>query len=141
MFLKKNLLQDSKQTFLIKKFFKQLNKNKKKFFFCDGRNNNLKKECEAVEDFIIRHDGIDVSIVGLGMNGHVGMNEPGTSPALHSHVAEIDSVTQQVGQKYFKEKMQLTKGITLGIANLMEAGHVILLVSGSKKAAIVKRIL
>ena len=61
--------------------------------------------------------------------------------SLHSHIADIDPITQQVGQKYFKENTQLTKGITLGIANIMEAKNVFLLVSGSKKAGIVKQIL
>jgi 6-phosphogluconolactonase/glucosamine-6-phosphate isomerase/deaminase len=69
------------------------------------------------------------------------MNEPGTSPSLHSHVTEIDRITQQVGQKYFKEKTALSKGITLGIANLMEARNVFLLVNGKKKAEIVKQVL
>jgi 6-phosphogluconolactonase/glucosamine-6-phosphate isomerase/deaminase len=68
------------------------------------------------------------------------MNEPGTPPQLHSHVAEIDSETQKVGQKYFSSPRSITHGITLGIANLMEAQQIILLVSGAHKAGIVKRI-
>ncbi len=121
--------------------FHQLNIAENKIVFFDGRAKDLQLECDRVDNFITRHGGIDVAIVGLGMNGHVGMNEPGTSSSLHSHVAEIDSITQQVGQKYFKEKQQLTKGITLGIANLIEARHVILLVSGNKKADIVRQVL
>jgi 6-phosphogluconolactonase/glucosamine-6-phosphate isomerase/deaminase len=60
---------------------------------------------------------------------------------LHSHVTEIDAITQQVGQKYFKEKTHISKGITLGIANIMEARNVILIVSGSKKSEIVRQVL
>lgn len=112
-----------------------------KLAFYDGRAEDLQAECQRIEDFITDHNGIDVAIVGLGMNGHVGMNEPGTPANLHSHVAEIDAVTQQVGQKYFTQKQSLTQGLTLGIANLMEAKNIMLLVSGKKKAAIVKRML
>jgi galactosamine-6-phosphate isomerase len=108
--------------------------------FFDGRAKDLNEECDRIENFIKEQDGIDLAIVGLGMNGHVGMNEPGTSPFLHSHVTKIDSITQEVGQKYFKEKTALSKGITLGIANLMEARNVFLLVSGKKKAEIVKQV-
>jgi galactosamine-6-phosphate isomerase len=108
--------------------------------FFDGRAKDLKEECDRIENFIKKQGGIDLAIVGLGMNGHVGMNEPGTSPFLHSHVTKIDSITQEVGQKYFKEKIALSKGITLGIANLMEARNVFLLVSGKKKAEIVKQV-
>lgn len=108
--------------------------------FFDGRN-DLEKECDKVENFINEHGGIDVAIVGLGMNGHVGMNEPGTSPELYSHIAEIDPITQKVGQKYFKKQQQLSQGITLGIASLMQARNIILLVSGRKKAEIVQQVL
>jgi glucosamine-6-phosphate isomerase len=109
--------------------------------FFDGRADDLEEECLRIENFIKEHGGIDVAIIGLGMNGHAGMNEPGTSPDLYSHIAEIDPITQKVGQKYFKEQKQLSQGLTLGIASLMKIRHIMLLVSGSKKAEIVQRVL
>ena len=121
--------------------FRPLAVDNNKICFFDGRAENLQIECERTDEFIRQHGGIDVAILGLGMNGHVGMNEPGTSPALHSHVTDLDPITQKVGQKYFKKQQQLTQGITLGLATLMETRHVFLLVSGHKKAEIVKRIL
>lgn len=117
----------------------QVAENKIAFF--DGRANDLQLECERIENFINQHQVIDIAIVGVGMNGHVGMNEPGTFPAVRSHVCQIDPITAQVGQKYFKEKRELSEGITLGLGNLLEAKNVFLLVSGSKKAEIVKRML
>lgn len=127
--------------FLDKQLFSHLQVTEDRIGFFDGRAKDVQAECDRTENFINANGGIDVAIVGLGMNGHVGMNEPGTPASLHSHIADIDPITQQVGQKYFKQSQQLTKGITLGIANLMEARHVILLVSGSKKAEIVKQVL
>jgi len=115
--------------------------SEKKICFFDGSAKNIQNEIQKTDNFINSHGGIDIAIVGLGMNGHVGMNEPGTDPTLHSHISDIDPITQQVGQKYFKQERRLTKGITLGIANLMEAGKIILLVSGSKKAGIVQKVL
>ncbi len=109
--------------------------------FFNGKTKDPEAECDRIENFINRNGGIDVAIVGLGMNSHIGMNEPGTSQSLHSHIAAIDSITRQVGQKYIKEKQQLTEGITLGVANLMEARHVILVVNGSNKAEMVKQVL
>jgi galactosamine-6-phosphate isomerase len=121
--------------------FNPLRVAKNNIGFFDGRENDLNKECENVENFIRQHDGITISILGVGMNGHVGMNEPGTSPALRSHVTDLDSQTQKIGQKYFKEKQHLSKGITLGLATLMESRNIILLVSGRHKAEIVQRVL
>ena len=108
--------------------------------FFDGRAHDLDAECNRVERYISDHGGIDVAVVGLGLNGHVGMNEPGTDPSLHLHVAQIHPDTQAVGQKYFTSPKNLEQGLTLGIASLMEARHVMMIVSGEKKAAIVKKI-
>jgi glucosamine-6-phosphate isomerase len=112
-----------------------------KICFFDGRADDLQRECKMVDDFINESGGLDVAIVGIGMNGHIGMNEPGTPADLHSHVVILDPVTQQVGQKYFKTEQHLTKGITLGLASLMQARYIFLLVSGKHKAEIVKRML
>lgn len=104
----------------------------------DGLTKDGAAECNRIENYIHQRGGINVIILGLGMNGHIGLNEPGTSPTLHSHVSEIHATTKQVGQKYFSQPQQLTKGITLGIATIMQAKHVFLIISGAKKASILK---
>jgi galactosamine-6-phosphate isomerase len=108
--------------------------------FFDGRAADLQQECTRVETFIQQQGGITVAIVGLGMNGHIGMNEPGTPASLRAHVAQIAEETQTVGQKYFSEPKDLAQGITLGIATLLDAQHIFLMVNGAKKAAVVKRL-
>ena len=112
-----------------------------KIIFFDGRANDLQQECDRIENFIKQHGAIDVSIIGLGMNGHVGMNEPGTAISTRSHISKLDPLTAQVGQKYFKSATPLSEGITLGLATLLESKYILLLVSGTKKAAIVKQVL
>ncbi len=108
--------------------------------FFDGRTSDPGKECERVEAYIQSKGGIDVAVVGLGMNGHIGLNEPGTSPSLRAHVSLLDPQTAQVGQKYFNNPTPLTHGITLGLATLMEARQVILIVNGAKKASIIQQV-
>lgn len=120
---------------------KPLNVSEKNISFFDGKAKDIQNEIKKAENFVKVNGGIDIAIVGLGINGHIGMNEPGTDPSLHSHIAEIDRITQQVGQKYFKQSREIKRGITLGIADIIEARRVILLVNGNKKAAIVKRVL
>lgn len=112
-----------------------------KISFFDGKSKNLDKECKNVDDFILHYGRIDVAVLGLGMNGHIGMNEPGTSASLRSHVIALDPVTQKVGQKYFKKKQALKEGITLGMATLLESNYIFLIVTGAHKAKIVKQIL
>lgn len=126
---------------LDKQLFHRLKIKESQICFFDGRAKDPELECERIENYITRCGGIDVAIIGLGLNGHVGMNEPGTSPKLRSHVTAIDPITQQSAQKYFKEPRSVTHGLTLGIADLMDAKHIILLVSGEKKAGIARQIL
>jgi galactosamine-6-phosphate isomerase len=125
---------------LNKQLFQPLQIANDKIWFFDGRANDLEAECQRVENFIHQYDRIDVAILGLGMNGHVGMNEPGTSSKTRSHVTNLDSTTQQVGQKYFQQQQKLTQGITLGLATLMEARHIVLIINGKHKAEITQRI-
>lgn len=126
---------------LNKDFFYPLKVDENRIFFFDGRVTDLNKECEVAENFILQHGGIDTTILGLGLNGHIGMNEPNTSASSRSHVTELDPITQQTGQKYFKKEQQLKNGITLGLGTLMESENILLIVSGSKKAAIVRKML
>jgi glucosamine-6-phosphate isomerase len=109
--------------------------------FFNGRTKDAFAEYQRVEQFIDEHGGLDVAVLGLGLNGHLGLNEPGTPFSARAHVAEISAMTQSVGQKYFSAPTRLTRGITLGLANLMEAKNVFLIVSGERKAEIVKRVI
>jgi len=109
--------------------------------FFDGAVSDLEQQCSITENTIQAKGGIEIAILGLGMNGHIGMNEPYTSIKTRSHIINLDPLTVEVGQKYFKKPQPLTKGITLGIDTLMDAKHIVLIVSGSKKAGIVKEVM
>jgi galactosamine-6-phosphate isomerase len=126
---------------LDKDLFGPLHVSPKKLFFFDGRSGDLDAECRQAESFIAAHGGIDATILGLGLNGHVGMNEPGTSVSTRSHITVLDPITAQTGQKYFKEARSLSEGITLGLATILDSRNIFLLVSGAKKASIVKTVL
>ena len=102
--------------------------------FFNGKAEDTESECAKIEGFIQQFKQIDVAILGIGVNGHIGMNEPGTSAALRSHLAAIHVSTQQISQRFFKEPRQLDAGLTLGIATLLEANHIMLLASGESKA-------
>lgn len=97
------------------------------------------KECEKMDTIITSKGGVDLMLVGIGMNGHIGFNEPGVSFDLYSHIITLDETTVSVGQKYFKETTPLKQGITLGLQHLMESKKVLLLANGQKKAPIIKQ--
>lgn len=107
------------------------------YHFYDSLSNNLEEECEKMNEIIASHP-IDIMVVGIGMNGHIGFNEPGTSFASKAHVADLDETTTTVGQKYFTEAKKLDKGITIGLGQLLEAKKVLLIANGEKKAQVIK---
>jgi glucosamine-6-phosphate isomerase len=100
---------------------------------------SLEDECRKMDNIIFEKGGIDLMIVGIGMNGHIGFNEPGVSFDNYSHVIDLDETTISVGQKYFKTAVNLQKGITLGLKHLQESKKVLLLANGTKKAEVIKK--
>jgi len=105
----------------------------------NGMADKFQDECRKMDAVIRDKGGIDLMIVGIGMNGHIGFNEPGVSFDNYSHVIDLDDTTLTVGQKYFKSKATLQKGITLGLKHLKESKKVLLLANGTKKADVVRR--
>jgi len=105
-------------------------------FFFDAMASDLAQECQRMDDIIQQRGGIDVVLLGVGMNGHLGFNEPLVPFHLHAHVVELDHTSQTVGQKYFQEERVLEKGITLGIQHVLDAKKAILIANGQKKASI-----
>ena len=105
----------------------------------DALSANPDEECKKVDKVIFEKGGIDLMIVGIGMNGHIGFNEPGVSFDNYAHVIDLDETTITVGQKYFKTPVTLQKGITLGLKHLQQTKKVLLLANGTKKAEVVKQ--
>lgn len=120
-------------------FIKPLNLSASQVYLFDGLANDLQRECKKMDKIIADKDGIDLMIVGIGMNGHIGFNEPGVSFDKYSHVIDLDEITTSVGQKYFKETTVLKQGITLGLKHLLESKKAIVIADGSKKAGLIQR--
>ncbi len=127
--------------FLYENFFIPAKINRGRIILFDALAANLDVSCAAMDEFIKTHGPLDIMVVGVGMNGHIGLNEPGTDFNLYAHHSPLDPVTITVGQKYFKQQTALHKGITLGLKHLQEAKIPVLIASGIKKAGIIKQAL
>ncbi len=123
--------------FFKKKLFEPLDLPPVRYHLFDAMATNLQDECSKM-NAVIHEKGIDLMLVGIGMNGHIGFNEPGTSFQSPAHVADLDEITKTVGQKYFSETMTLRQGITTGLGQLLAAKKVLLMANGLKKAAVIK---
>lgn len=128
------------ENFLRKNLFDHIGLQEKNIKLFDGKAIDLVAECSSVTEFIKVNGGIDYMLLGVGMNGHLGLNEPGVKADSIAGVVPLDTVTQKVAMKYFEEKHELTSGVTLGISDIKAAKIVQILVTGERKKAILKRI-
>jgi glucosamine-6-phosphate isomerase len=128
------------ESFLQTNIYGRINIDKQNVRLFNGKAPDLKRECREMDEYIDVNGGIDYMFLGLGMNGHLALNEPGVDPLSMSHVMPLDSVTQNVAVKYFKEMPSISRGITLGIKNILDSKTIHVLVTGEKKSGIVKRI-
>jgi glucosamine-6-phosphate deaminase len=85
--------------------------------------------------------GLDLAVVGLGMNGHVGFNEPGSRPGDTTRVVRIARSTREAAMARYGAVQPPTGGITVGMRRLLEAGETWLLVTGPHKASSLRRAL
>ncbi|MFT3703441.1 MAG: glucosamine-6-phosphate deaminase [Agriterribacter sp.] len=119
--------------------FQHISFNTANIHLFDALAKNPSEECKKMDAAIAAKGGIDLMLVGIGMNGHIGFNEPGVAFNKYSHIVDLDETTVSVGQKYFKETTVLKQGITLGLQHLMESKKVLLLANREKKASIIRQ--
>lgn len=108
----------------------------------DGTATNLDEECRRYEQFIEEHGGIDLQILGIGQNGHIGFNEPGTSFSSRTHIINLAESTRKANSRFFESLDDVpTQAITMGIASIMESKEIFLLVSCASKAEALARLM
>ncbi|WP_099159867.1 glucosamine-6-phosphate deaminase [Virgibacillus ndiopensis] len=127
--------------FMNEKLFNHIDIQKSNTYIPNGMVDNLDKECHDYEQLIRHAKYIDIQLLGLGLNGHIGFNEPGTSFSSRTHIVDLDESTRKANARFFDSLNEVpTKAITMGIDTIMESKKIVLLVSGEKKADAVTRL-
>jgi galactosamine-6-phosphate isomerase len=106
----------------------------------DSSPTDAKKECDRMENEIQEHGPIDICILGLGKNGHIGFNEPSKILFPDCHIADL-SASSLKHPMASKMKTKPTYGLTLGMANILTAKKIILLVTGPSKKKAIKKLM
>lgn len=109
--------------------------------FFDGLNPKADEECARVAAYVDTYGPIGIAVLGIGLNGHVGFNEPYTRQDGACLTVRLDPTTRTVSSKYFGEMTRSEYGITLSLSTLMKSREVILAANGAKKADIVHKTL
>jgi galactosamine-6-phosphate isomerase len=105
-----------------------------RYFGFDNAAQDLEEECERVQKLLVQQGPIDICVLGLGANGHLGMNEPHEVLSPHCHVARLHATTSQHGMLAGLAKKP-TRGLTLGMEDILASRHIIMLVTGAGKEA------
>ena len=95
-------------------------------------------ECASYSEKIRAAGGLDIQLLGIGTNGHIGFNEPGTSFDSRTHVIELSENTRLDNSRFFDNRDEMpTHAITMGIQDITDAKEIILVATGSHKAEII----
>jgi glucosamine-6-phosphate deaminase len=97
-------------------------------------------ECDRYNKVIADLGGIDVQVLGMGHNGHIGFNEPEQAFELETHVVDLTENTIDANARFFASRDEVPRqALTMGIKSIMQARHILVVVSGQDKAEIVKK--
>ena len=124
-----------------KDLFRPLGIDPSHIIFFNGMAADPEHEIAVMNEVIERAGGLDIMLVGVGTNGHIAMNEPGTAFNIHAHISTLTEETKEVGQKYFETNTNLGQGLTLGLGHFREARLPILVAAGESKQRIMKKVL
>lgn len=108
----------------------------------NGNAADLQAECERYEALLEQTGPVNLQILGIGHNGHIGFNEPAGQLNSRTHVVELDSATREANARFFNSIDEVpTQAITMGVGSILKAKTILLLARGADKADIIHRAL
>lgn len=132
--------EQSYRYFMNTHLFDKINIDKKNTFVPNGLEPDQEKACRDYEEIIRAHGGVDLQILGLGHNGHIGFNEPGSAFEKETHCVTLSENTRQANARFFASMEEVpTEAYTMGIKSIMQAKKIVVIVSGESKKEIVKK--
>lgn len=138
----KGLSPDNDQSyryFMNTHFFNSINIRPDHTFVPDGLEPDSEKACHDYNKIITDCGGIDLQLLGLGLNGHIGFNEPGAAFEKETHCVDLTESTIRANSRFFASMDLVPKqAYTMGIKTIMQAKKIVVIVNGAEKAQIVR---
>ena len=133
----------SYRQFMEHHLFGHLGERRPRVHFLDGISQDAAGECARYEAAIAAAGGIDLQILGLGTNGHIGFNEPGPDLAARTHRVELRPETRRSNAALFGGEIDLVprEALSMGMATILQARRLVLVATGEWKAACVRRMI
>ncbi len=116
-------------------FFGHINARPERIHIPDGMAADVEAECAGYDEKIARQGGIDLQILGIGLNGHIGFNEPAAFFSAGTHQVTLEESTIEANARYFARREDVpTQAVTMGIRSILNAKILLLLANGENKA-------
>lgn len=131
---------NSCETFIQERILRPLNISSNRYISFESNPASPEKECERIQKEIQKNGAIDICILGLGKNGHIGFNEPANELTPFCHVARLSDESLQ-HQMVNSMKNRPAYGLTLGMADILQSKKIILLLTGSNKKKVIDKLL
>jgi len=126
--------------FMYENFFNHINVKPERIHLPDGMAADIQTACATYERMIAEAGGIDLQVLGIGVNGHIGFNEPNPSLLAETHLVDLSEETIKVNSRFFSSVDEVPRqALTMGIGTILKARRIILLASGRNKAEAIKK--
>jgi glucosamine-6-phosphate deaminase len=126
--------------YMEKNLFQHINIKRENIYRLSGTPENIDDHCREYEEKIRSYGGIDIQILGIGKNGHIGFNEPSSSLASRTRVKTLTLETIEANSSLFEDEEEVPRFcLTMGIGTIMEAKMILLLASGQEKNEAIKK--
>ena len=126
--------------FMNKNLFSQINIDKANTYIPNGCAENLVEEGKRYDAFIDSLGGIDVQLLGIGLDGHIGFNEPDSYFVRETHVVDLDDSTIKANARFFGSEEEVPRrAVTMGIGGIMSAKKILLIANGPAKEDIINK--
>ncbi len=130
----------SYRRFMNENFFDHINIRPENTFVPDGCAKNLDAACKAYDAHIEAVGGIDLQLLGIGLDGHIGFNEPDDVFVKNTHVVTLDPSTIRANARFFEDEEQVPRrAITMGMVSIMQAKKIVLIANGAAKRDILEK--
>ena len=134
--------EQSYRYFMQKNLFDHINIKRENTFVPDGLADDLNEECNAYDARIRRLGGIDLQLMGIGFDGHIGFNEPSDVFDKNTHVVDLHESTIKANSRFFASENDVPRqAVSMGMVSIMQARKVLLIANGAGKKEILGKAL
>ena len=133
--------RESYWSFMHRNLFDHVNIPQDRINLPDGTNMDAEAECKRYDAVIASMGGVDLQLLGIGHDGHIGFNEPGEAFELETHCVDLTAETIEANKRFFDGNVDLVpkQAYTMGIKTIMQARKVLMVANGKGKAEIIKK--